>query len=124
MDELKAIVPTYYGDAHSSQIASGDLKELSEPYVPFVVRVDSGIRIVLGTHEFDDISKPDILIERRPRGWAIMLHPLPGSDPSGCVYFLDDGRSVLVPESDFCATTPIEVRKEDACVPEVDDDCA
>ena len=47
---------------------------------------------------FDDMSKPDIQIERRPRGWAIFLHPLGGGDASGLVYFLDDGRSYIVPD--------------------------
>lgn len=123
MDEFKAVVPTYYGDVYPDQVASGDMKELNDPYVPFVVRVDSGIRVVLGTHEFDNLCKPDIQIERRPSGWVIMLHPLPGSDPSGYVYLLDDGRSVLVPESEFGATPQIEVRTENACVPEVDGLC-
>ena len=123
MDDFKTIVPTYYGDAFSEQVALGNVKELSEPFVPFVVRVDSGIRIVLGTHEYEDLSKPDILIERRPKGWVITLHPLPGSDPSGYVYFLDDGRSLLVPEFDIGRTSTIEIRTANARVPEVDSAC-
>lgn len=56
------------------------------------------MRVVLGTHDFEDMDKPDIQIERRPNGWAIFLHPIGGGDPSGLVYFLDDGRSYLVPD--------------------------
>ena len=52
---------------------------------------------MLGTDDFEDREKPDIQIERRPKGWAIFLHPSAG-DPSGIVYFLDDGRSYLLPE--------------------------
>jgi len=37
-------------------------------------------------------------VERRPHGWAIFLHPDAG-DPVACVYYLDDGRTLLLPET-------------------------
>ena len=39
---------------------------------------------------------PDIQIKRRRNGWMLFLHPVGGSDPSGYVFFLDDGRSLVV----------------------------
>ena len=53
---------------------------------------------MLGSHDFNDVDKPDIQIERQPNGWVIFLHPLGGSDAAGTVYFHDDGRSYLVKE--------------------------
>ena len=42
-----------------------------------------------------------VQVERRPNGWAIFLHPIGGGDPSGYVYFLDDGRSFVLPRIAF-----------------------
>ena len=99
-------VPTYFGHAASRGYTLPNKKEFDEPNVAVLVQEADGLRIVLGTHDYDNFEKPDIQIERRPGGWAIFLHPLGGGDPSGFVYFLDDGRSYLVPENAF-ATTPV-----------------
>ncbi len=48
------------------------------------------------------------------------MHPLGGSDPSGYVYLLDDGRSFLVKESGFGPTERIEVLEPRQRVPEID----
>jgi hypothetical protein len=98
MDELKLLVPTYYGAANCETERFPGKEEFDEPNVPMLIREAEGVRVVLGSHDFEDLSKPDVQIERRPNGWAIFLHPVPGGDPSGLVYFLDDGRSFLVPD--------------------------
>lgn len=94
--ELK--VPTYYGSVAEERATEFGLPEFDEPAVPVLIHEAEGVRIVLGTHDYDDLSKPDIQIERRPKGWAVFLHPEPGGDASGFVYFLDDGRSFVLPE--------------------------
>jgi hypothetical protein len=119
MHELKIYAPTYYGSLNEQAEAKG-LQEFDQPHVPIVVRSADGLRIVLGSHDYFDGNAPDVQIERRPRGWALFLHPLGGSDPCGYVYFLDDGRSFLVPESDFGTTPPIAVRPSDAVATEID----
>jgi hypothetical protein len=45
---------------------------------------------------------------------------LGGGDPSGCVYFLDDGRSYVVPESPFGSTLAVKVVDDLDEVPELD----
>jgi hypothetical protein len=103
MAQLKVHVPTYYGGAFEKEVAEGEKPEFGDPYVPVLAREADGVRIVLGSHDYFDMSKPDIQIERRPNGWAIFLHPEAGGDASGFLYFLDDGRSFVSPEN---ATTP------------------
>ncbi|HEX4055363.1 MAG TPA: hypothetical protein VHX86_13950 [Tepidisphaeraceae bacterium] len=98
MSELRLYVPTYYGQLNIHRPDSQKMPEFGDPSYPVLVRPSDGVRIVLGSHDFFDLHKPDIQIERRPNGWAIFLHPLGGSDASGYVYFLDDGRSFLVRE--------------------------
>src|SRR5690349_19453884 len=88
MSEFKLHVPTYNKGEFRQNTAPQDLPEFGEPYVPVVIRPTDGIRIVLGSHDFWDANVPDVQIERRPRGWAIFLHPVGGSDPSGHVFFL------------------------------------
>src|SRR5262249_21385044 len=120
MKQLELIVPTYYGERNSKQAGMEDEPDFGDPLVPVLVREADGVRIVLGSHDYDS-ETPDIQIERRPNGWAIFLHPLGGSDPSGFVYFLDDGRSFLVPEYPVGPTESIVVRRCDEGIPpEVD----
>ena len=107
MQELRMFVPTYYGNAHGKEIPKECLPEFGDPCIPVLVREAEGIRVVLGSHDYEDTSVPDVQIERRPKGWAIFLHPLAGSDPSGSVYFHDDGRSFVVPERSWGPTEPI-----------------
>ena len=84
-EQLQLMVPTYVG----RQILSPRV-DYAEPNVPLVAYEDRGLRIVLGSHDPDEL-KADVQIERRPNGWAIFLHPLGGSDPCALVYFHDDG---------------------------------
>ena len=118
MQELKFLVPTYYGDT-ASKPAFATKDEFDEPTVPVLICEAGGVRVVLGSHDFNDMSKPDLMIVRRPRGWAIFLHPMPGGDASGLVYFLDDGRSFLVP--DGFPSERIEVVEDCNEVPMIDD---
>ena len=113
MEESRFVVPTYYG--RQNELLEKPMHarvDFSDPFVRVLVREADGIRIVLGSHDYDDQDAPDVQIERRPNGWAIFLHPEGGSDPSGYIYFLDDGRSYLIPESGRCSTPAIEVRDE------------
>jgi hypothetical protein len=66
------------------------------------------------------MSKPDIQIERHPNGWKIFLHPLGGSDASGFVYFVDDGRSYLLREFGCGPTPQIRVLEPGSCLREFD----
>jgi hypothetical protein len=124
IDESKSPAPDI-GDRHFGKADARDPvmrlhRDFSEPNVPVLVCEADGVRVVLGTHRYNDYSKPDIQIERRPNGWAIFLHPLGGSDPSGYVYFLDDGCSFLVKEHGLGPTDVIEVLEADEGVPELD----
>lgn len=120
MDSLKLMVPTYLAERFPEEVATGRREDFGEPCVPVLVQRAGGVRVVLGSHEWEDVDKPDVHIERRPHGWAIFLHAVGGGDPSGYVYFLDDGRSFLVPEDGGGATPVIEVLKPGATVREVD----
>lgn len=91
-ERLLLTVPTYVGHQDRSPAL-----DYAEPNVPMVAVDDLGLRIVLGTHNPDELLA-DVQIERRPNGWAIFLHPLGGSDPCAHVYFHDDGRSWLLKE--------------------------
>jgi hypothetical protein len=93
LPELKIYAPTYYGEFPEVVRDAKKLKEFDSPEVPVVIRPADGVRIVLGTHDYWDHKCPDIQIERRAGGWVIFLHPVPGDDLAGHVYFLDDGRS-------------------------------
>ena len=116
MGELRLTVPTYNGTAFPSATERGEIEEYGPPKVPVLIRSEGGVRILLGTHDRDDPDRPDILIERRPNGWAIFLHPDGSGDPSGCVYFLDNGESIVVPE--LLGVMPsIEVRSPDGQIP-------
>lgn len=109
MEELKLFVPTYNAAAFPDEVLREEIPEFGNPFVPVLVKEVAGIRIVLGSHDYDSEHAPDILVERRPNGWAIFLHPVGGGDPSGYVYFCDDGRSYLLPEHGIGVTASIEV---------------
>jgi hypothetical protein len=120
MSEMKIHVPTYNHGALVQGAKTDGKPEFGDPYVPLVIRRADGVRILLGSHDYYDPSKPDIQIERRPHGWVIFLHPVGGGDPSGHIYFLDDGRSFLVPERSLGTTPPINALEWDETVPEID----
>jgi hypothetical protein len=89
-------VPTHHGDTEEALAAH--LAEFDDPNVPVLVEQSSWLRIVLGSHDLSNQGAPGLRIERRKKGWMIVLLPKGGGDPSGCVFFMDDGRSFLVPE--------------------------
>jgi hypothetical protein len=111
------VVPTYLGGTPAN-LADDSLEEFGKPDAQVMAYRECGVRLLLGIpgRDFDDC--PDIKVERRTNGWAIFLHPMPMGDPSGYVYFIDDGRSVLIPDPWESAT--IEIRSPDDKVPEVD----
>lgn len=121
MKELKLLVPTYNASLFAKQVAAGILPEFGPPNVPVIIRQSDGVRIVLGSHDFNELNVPDVQIERRPRGWAIFLHPLGGSDACAYIYFLDDGRSFLLPETGPTPTPEIQIVARPEIVPEMEE---
>jgi hypothetical protein len=117
MHSLKLMVPTYNANLFPDQVANREMLEFGEPLTPVLVREADGLRIVLGSLDYDDLSKPDVKIERQPNGWAIFLHPVGESDPCGIVYFRDDGRSYLLKEGSYGAIPPIETLEPGSDVP-------
>jgi hypothetical protein len=117
--ELKTDVPTYCGNARDDGAVGRH--EFGDPYVPTIVRTADGLRIVLGSHDYFDANAPDVQIERRPRGWAIFLHPVGGGQASGLLIFLDDGRSFLIPERDVSSTHPTVPLEPGATISDLDD---
>jgi hypothetical protein len=107
-------------EATGSGAVNGEKSGFGDQGVPVLIHEADGVRIVLGTHDYNDHEKPDVQIERRPNGWAIFLHPLGGSGASGYVYFLDDGRSFLVKEYGLGPTDCIKVLDPGETVSEVD----
>jgi len=87
-------VPTYYGHREDRK---PDEPDFADPFVPVAVGEVEGVRLILGSDDPNDDEAPDIQIERRPHGWAIFLHPT-AFDSVANIYFLDDGRSFLLPE--------------------------
>ena len=120
MNEIRLRVPTYNANLFPDQVSAGVVPEFGPPFVPVIIRDAEGIRIVLGSHDYDDKRAPDIQIERRPRGWAIFLHPVGGGDASGYVYFVDDGRSFMLPENGLGPTPAIEIIESGDSVPDMD----
>lgn len=116
MSSLCLWAPTYFGHRHYAR-GGQENKEFDNPQVPLLIQIAEGIRVILGTHNENDWNAPDVKIERRPKGWAIFLHPSAG-DPCGYVYFLDDGRSFFVKES---GPTAIELIDDIEVIPELDD---
>jgi hypothetical protein len=118
--EFRLLVPRYNGNLYPRYVASGKLAEFGDPETPVLVREAEGVRIVLGSHDYEDDTKPDVQIERHPNGWMIFLHPLGGSDACGYIYFVDDGRSYFLPEYPYGPTPEIAVLERGKRVPEFD----
>lgn len=112
-------VPTYNASYFADEVDNGTKEEFGNPTVPILVHEADGVRIVLGTHDYDDLEKPDIQIERQPNGWMIFLHPLGGSDACGFVFFADDGRSFLMKENDYGPTAAIHILEPGEQIPEI-----
>jgi hypothetical protein len=113
MKTITIQVPTFYGTSTAEPPAV--LPEFGAPYVPLIVKEEDGIRICLGTSDPTKIDTPDIVVERRPAGWAIFLRPCGGDDECGHVYFLDDGRSLVQRNTWFPSKLVM------AMFPEIDD---
>ncbi len=109
MEELKLMVPTYVGDCEQHNAEETDNPDFGQPFLPVLIHESDGIRVIMGSHDRVNSKVPDVLIERRPKGWVIFLHPIGGSDPSGMIFFCDDGRSYVVKET-YGATPAIEER--------------
>ena len=77
------------------------------PEVPVTIRDEQGIRVVLGD-DGDYCYAPDLLIERRSRGWLIFLHPDGTEDPSGYLFIKDGGKSFVIPGNKFGCAEAIE----------------
>jgi hypothetical protein len=107
MDHWALEVPTYYGarNAALDEVA----EDFAPPSVPVLVSEAHGLRIVLGTHDVEDVHMPDIQIERRPNGWAIFIHP-DACDPCALIYMMDDGRSYCVVEN--YVSEPLQIVKD------------
>src|SRR5207253_9811775 len=56
--ELKLSVPTYYGTVNCKRNVAGE--DFDEPNVPVLIHEAEGVRIVLGTHDYNDVEKSDI----------------------------------------------------------------
>lgn len=118
-DELRLTVPTYHGHDPNWQSADPVTDDWGQPNVPLSV-FDSGdgVRVVLGSHDYDARNVPEILIERRPNGWYVFLHPSDG-DPVGGVAFRDDGQTFLQRDS-YANEATIQVLEPGADVPDLD----
>lgn len=53
-----------------------------------------GVALQLGGNIEDNPQAVDLFVERRPRGWAIIITPPGSDDPAISVYVLDSGRVV------------------------------
>jgi hypothetical protein len=91
----KLLVPTYVGSQPHNE--HSNRPDFAEPRVPVLVHESEGIRVLMGTHHWEDWDKPDIQVERRPHGWAVFISPTAG-DPVACLYMLDSGRTYVMPE--------------------------
>src|ERR1051325_7675918 len=118
IEGFEMMVPTYNGKWLDG--TNGAPVDFDDPQVPVLVCPADGVRIVLGSHDYLDMSKPDVQIERRHNGWMIFLPPLGGSDPSGCVVFLDDGRSYVSTEHGYGPTAPIALVEYEEAIAELD----
>ena len=100
MQEFRLVVPTYNASYFAEEVERGEMPEYGLPQSAVLIRVVNGVRVVLGSHDFEDIEKPDILIERQPGKWMIFLHPS-GGDPRWKVSFLDGGQCSLFNDVDL-----------------------
>lgn len=98
--QLKLMVPTYNYSKFPGEVDRGELEEFGAPKLPVLVREAEGVRIVLGSHDYEAMT-PDVQIERQPDGWMIFLHPCAGSDACGYLFFMDNGQSYLKKERPY-----------------------
>ncbi len=83
-------VPTY--DPAAQATHSG----FCSPLVPVLAYWEDGLRVILGSHDEGD-NVPDVLIERCPQGWRLIVHP--GNGDAVCALIVrDDGKAFIIPE--------------------------
>src|SRR5258707_5559493 len=70
--QLRLWVPTYFGH-RNCELGVEENEEFDNPHVPVLVHSADGVRLILGSHDYEDCYAPDVQIERRPKGWAIFL---------------------------------------------------
>lgn len=90
-------VPTYVGALTPEERGPGGGPDFAAPSVPVRISDAAGIRLILGTDDEQDRVKPEIVVERRPHGWAIFIN-CNADETVGVVFMLDDGRTMLLRE--------------------------
>jgi hypothetical protein len=97
MWQLHCRVPTYVGELTAEERGPGVAPDFGGPSVPVRVSEAAGIRVILGADDERDREKPEIVVERRPHGWAIFIN-CNGDETVGVIFMLDDGRTMLLRE--------------------------
>lgn len=82
-------LPTCYVDTPDGLSVEG--QDYGDPFVPTLVELTNGLRIILGADTRNDPVPPDLFIERFPRGWIAHFHPGQAADASCSLLILDDG---------------------------------
>jgi hypothetical protein len=90
--QLAIWAPTYWGRLRHLE---REEQEFSLPYTRLTAIEETGLRILLGGGRVEDTCD-DLLIERHPHGWLVILHRQ--QDPRACLYIHDDGRTFFQPE--------------------------
>ena len=121
MEEFKLFVPTYNATLFPDQVASGIVPDFGYPHVPVVIREADGVpELCWALHDYNDLRCPDIQIERRPRGGPFSSIRSVEVTPGGYVYYVDDGRSFLLPENGIGPTPSIQIVNQPDNVPDMD----
>ncbi|WP_254512958.1 hypothetical protein [Anatilimnocola floriformis] len=97
--ELVVFVPTYVRERNLTISPNTEAGEYTYSKTPILIGCSSGLRLILGARDKSDVSKPDLLVERRPHGWSVFVHPNAG-DPVAVLAIRDDGESFLVPANE------------------------
>lgn len=112
MDEeriWKVWVPTYHAAWRPVEVERKQCSEYGSPHVALVARREDGLRVVLGTHDLEDGDSPDVLIERQPNGWIIVVRPPCTGDATAYVHMRDDGHVFLQPEREIGPVATVHV---------------
>lgn len=83
---LEATVRTYHGGDIGHALPAAAIQIHNGP---------DGVRLVLQREPsaVEDVFSADVYIERRPKGWAVVLTAVGGGDPAGVLYIMDDEKS-------------------------------
>ena len=68
MQETRLSVPTYNYQLYPKYVASGEKPEFGSPETPVVIREEQGVRIVLGTYDYDGFEQTRYS-NRTPSKW-------------------------------------------------------